>query len=369
MNKNLQIDRIIFELKRGEAIIICDNIKRSHLLLTATETFNEKTFSKHLQLSKSCPNLILSSERSKSLNIISNNPCSLPVNPKWNTSQILNIAFGKKLDPKTKLQGIIEETSDAIKDSLEILKKGKLLPCGVYSLIDRIDYDEIKKFGENHNLLIFDINELKISEEDKSFTANIVTKVKLPIAKTTESEIVVFKINNDPTEYFCLLIGQANKYQGDKKYIPTVRVHSQCLTGDVFHSLKCDCGEQLNKSLEFMAQKNEGILIYLPQEGRNIGLINKLRAYKLQEDGLDTIEANMTLGFQDDERTYEAAVAILKKFKISKIKLITNNPNKINEVEKKGIKIVERIALDIKSNLFNSDYIKTKINKGGHIKN
>ena len=163
------------------------------------------------------------------------------------------------------------------------------------------------------------------------------TRVKLPIQKTNDSEVVVFRLDGDSTEYFCLIIGKAKNHSEIENYVPTVRVHSQCLTGDVFHSLKCDCGEQLDKSLKLMANNNEGILIYLPQEGRNIGLINKLRAYKLQEDGLDTVEANMTLGFKDDERTYEAAIAILKKLDIKEIKLITNNPNKIVDVEQKGI--------------------------------
>ena len=101
-----------------------------------------------------------------------------------------------------------------------------------------------------------------------------------------------------------------------KKYnpnlFPTVRIHSQCVTGDIFHSLKCDCGEQLNKSLDIMVENGEGVLIYLPQEGRDIGLTNKIRAYKLQEDGLDTVDANLTLGFKDDERSYDVAVSILK---------------------------------------------------------
>ena len=369
MNKNLQLERIIFELKRGEAVILSDNIKRSNLLLSSSENFSETTFSRHLNFSKSYPNLILSSERSRALNIITSNPCSLPINKKWKSEQILNIAFGKKLNSGIDLQGIIEEKSAIINHSLNILKKGKLLPCGIYSIINRIDFDEIRNLGEKNNLLVFDINDFNKFDENKKSVAEIITRVKLPIQKTTDSEVVVFRLDGDSTEYFCLIIGKARNHSLFKNYVPTVRVHSQCLTGDVFHSLKCDCGEQLDKSLKLMANNNEGILIYLPQEGRNIGLTNKLRAYKLQEDGLDTVEANMTLGFKDDERTYEAAIAILKKLNISKIKLITNNPTKIDDFEHENITVLKRISIKIKTNSFNRNYINTKINKAGHIKN
>ena len=369
MNKNLQLERIIFELKRGECVIIYDNIKRSYILLSSTENFSETTFSKHLNFSKSYPNLILSSERSRSLNIITDNPCSLPINLKWKSEDILNIAFGKRLNSKIDLQGIVEEKSEIIRNSLNILKKGRLLPSGIYSIVNRIDFDGIKDLGIKNNLLVFDINDFSNLKKERDYVAEIVTRVKLPIQKTNDSEVVVFRLDGDSTEYFCLIIGKAKNHNEIENYVPTVRVHSQCLTGDVFHSLKCDCGEQLDKSLELMANNNEGILIYLPQEGRNIGLINKLRAYKLQEDGLDTVEANMTLGFKDDERTYEAAIAILKKLDIKEIKLITNNPNKIVDVEHKGIRVTERIGLEIKTNSFNKNYINTKINKAGHIKN
>merc|ERR1711991_1058930 len=137
----------------------------------------------------------------------------------------------------------------------------------------------------------------------------------------------------------CILIGKINK-KNQSNFSPTVRIHSQCVTGDIFHSLKCDCGEQLNKSLDIMVKNEEGILIYLPQEGRDIGLTNKIRAYKLQEDGLDTIDANLTLGFKDDERSYDVAVEMLKKLNLKTINLISNNPNKIKKLNEDGLKIV-----------------------------
>jgi GTP cyclohydrolase II len=146
--------------------------------------------------------------------------------------------------------------------------------------------------------------------------------------------------------------------------IPLVRVHSECLTGDTLGSLKCDCGEQLDRALNIIS-KEKGILIYHRQEGRNIGLLNKINAYSLQDKGLNTIEANHQLGFEADERTYEIVEFILKHLNIKKVRLLTNNPSKVNSL--KNIEVVERVAIKINPNSYNRDYLKTKKEKMGHI--
>jgi len=182
----------------------------------------------------------------------------------------------------------------------------------------------------------------------------------------------ISEVANLPTKYGEFKI-QAFK-EGQKEHLaifkepfgktPLVRVHSECLTGDALGSLKCDCGEQLEYALKLIA-KEGGILIYHRQEGRNIGLFNKVNAYALQDRGFDTIEANHQLGFSADERTYDIVLTILKHFNIDKIRLLTNNPKKIESL--KGIKIVERIPIKIEPNRFNKDYLSTKKDKMGHI--
>jgi len=147
---------------------------------------------------------------------------------------------------------------------------------------------------------------------------------------------------------------------------PIVRVHSECLTGDAIGSLKCDCRDQLEYALE-LAEKTNGMVIYLRQEGRNIGLLNKINAYALQDKGLNTVEANHQLGFRADERTYEMVTYILKHFNIHKIKLLTNNPDKVNSISDIDIEIVERIPIIMKTNKYNKDYINTKKDDMGHL--
>jgi 3,4-dihydroxy 2-butanone 4-phosphate synthase/GTP cyclohydrolase II len=146
-----------------------------------------------------------------------------------------------------------------------------------------------------------------------------------------------------------------------------VRVHSSCATGDIFHSLRCDCGEQLKIALKKIEKNNCGIVLYMNQEGRGIGLVNKLKAYKLQEKGIDTVDANIDLGFKPDDRDYKIAAQILLSFNVKSICIMTNNPNKIFDLKKYGVNISKRIPIEINPNVFNIKYLKTKKYKMKHI--
>jgi len=171
-----------------------------------------------------------------------------------------------------------------------------------------------------------------------------------------------FKGGGPQEEAVALVRGNVNG-----KTAPLVRVHSQCLTGDVLASLRCDCRAQLELSLKKIGQAPSGILLYLPQEGRGIGLMNKLRAYQLQDGGMDTVEANERLGFAADAREYDFSAQILKKLGAQRIRLLSNNPEKVRQLEKAGIEVVERVACQPRVSKISRAYLKTKKRKMGHL--
>ncbi|HJO16962.1 MAG: GTP cyclohydrolase II [Vicinamibacterales bacterium] len=154
----------------------------------------------------------------------------------------------------------------------------------------------------------------------------------------------------------------------DSESKPLLRIHSECLTGDLLASIRCDCGEQLDQALAAIGEAPAGILIYLRQEGRGIGLLNKLRAYNLQDDGLDTVEANIHLGFEPDERDYSVAVDILEDLGVMAIRLLTNNPNKVAAFERSRVRVIERVPLVVSETAENANYLETKRRRLGHMR-
>ncbi len=188
----------------------------------------------------------------------------------------------------------------------------------------------------------------------------IASRARLPIASAEKAEIVAFRVEGDASEHVALLIGAPAGAP------PLVRIHSECLTGDVLGSLKCDCGPQLDAAIAAIAASGWGILLYLRQEGRGIGLVNKLRAYALQDQGFDTVDANFRLGFGDDERNFGVAAAMLSLLAQDEVRLLTNNPRKVEGLEQAGVKVTERVPLRAGANPHNQHYLDTKRDRSGH---
>lgn len=183
----------------------------------------------------------------------------------------------------------------------------------------------------------------------------------LPLEGMEHTRIASFRSRYSTNVHLALIIGEPDTTA------PLTRIHSSCITGDILGSLRCDCGDQLKMALQQISEAGSGILIYLHQEGRGIGITNKLRAYRLQEQGVDTYDANLMLGFEEDERDFSIAASILKKLGVSRIRLLTNNPHKLAALEKAGITVTERIGLIAPSGRHNHAYLETKARKSGHL--
>jgi 3,4-dihydroxy 2-butanone 4-phosphate synthase/GTP cyclohydrolase II len=219
---------------------------------------------------------------------------------------------------------------------------------------------QLKEVAKKFDLKIISIKDL-IEYRLKSETLiEEVVRIEMP-TKHGHFNMVAFKEKNSLNEHLALVKGSWEK---DEPVL--VRVHSSCFTGDILGSFRCDCGEQLQKAMQMVEKEGKGAIIYMNQEGRGIGLLNKLKAYQLQEMGLDTVEANLHLGFKMDQRDYGLGAQILRHLGINKLKLITNNPTKRVGLEGYGLKIIENVPIEIPSNSFNEKYLQTKKDKMGH---
>lgn len=222
-----------------------------------------------------------------------------------------------------------------------------------------MSFDEIpQKDAKEYESCEFDWNCEKCH---KSLCLRIVAIANFP-SKYGSFRVVAFENNKDGKDHIMVIKGKVI----DAENVLT-RIHSSCVTGDVLGSLRCDCGDQLKKALQMMEEEEQGVLLYMQQGGRGIGLTNKIKAYMYQDRGIDTYDANILLGFPPDPRQYELAAAMLKKFNISHIRLLTNNPQKIRDLEQFGVRINERIPIEIPPNNFNRFYLETKKDKFGHL--
>ena len=197
---------------------------------------------------------------------------------------------------------------------------------------------------------------------DESVAIEFVAKSKLPTA-FGDFEIIVFQDPDTGEEH--LALSQGLDAASTKPIL--VRIHSECLTGDAFGSLKCDCGPQLHSTMKMISDKGQGVILYLRQEGRGIGLTNKIRAYALQDQGHDTVDANLILNLPADARHYDMCTIMLDYLKIKEVRLITNNPLKINALKDLGVNVVDRIAITVGLNIFNQDYLQTKQERMSHM--
>ncbi|MDP3560856.1 MAG: bifunctional 3,4-dihydroxy-2-butanone-4-phosphate synthase/GTP cyclohydrolase II [Legionellaceae bacterium] len=262
-------------------------------------------------------------------------------------------------------RGVLERTGQT-EGSVDLMRIAGLMPAAVICEIMNDDgtmsrREQLVQFAKTHDLLLItiaDLIEYRIRHEQ---LISVVATTRLPLERHGDFSMTLFANELDDAEHFALIKTPTNPHQA-----PLVRIHSECITGDIFGSCKCDCGMQLEQSLAYLAEQG-GVLIYLRQEGRGVGLVNKLKAYSLQDQGYDTVEANVHLGLPIDGRDYAIAFQILKHLGIESVRLLTNNPEKITAMKQYGINVVERIPVLVPTNAENHKYLKTKRDKLGHL--
>jgi GTP cyclohydrolase II len=316
------------------------------------------------RLAGSAPLLVLTAPRLSSLGRVLRDgyPVATIALPEACYGTFSDLAFAQTKPHYFENAAIIAENVGSLADiSAQLLRSAKLVPAALFVRLPLREAAAQERFAQEHNMVVVESRDLEHYSHEAASLVKITARARVPLAVSEDAEVVMFRAEIGGDEHFAVLIGN-----GADEDAPLVRLHSQCITGDILGSLKCDCGEQLQASMKLMADTGGGILVYLAQEGRDIGLLNKMRAYTLQETGMDTVDANHSLGFDTDERLFLPAVRILQALDVSKIQLMTNNPDKISQLKQHGITVVARVPLSLPSNSHNQHYLKTKQDRTGH---
>lgn len=357
------VQRATADLRRGTPVVL--RAPESLVLLPA-ETAGTTGLEEFAALAAETPQLLLSRSRVDRLRLDPASPLNLPV------SDIVALALSRPLLEPALLRGLADPTEelrlpeplrlaascpDAAGVALELAKLARLLPAVLAARIGPDAFAEADAMG----LLAVSEEHIGAFAEQAALSLRKVAETRVPLEDAPDTRVVAFRAPGSGIEHLAILVGPAEACTA-----PLVRIHSECFTGDLLGSLRCDCGPQLRGAIRRMAKEGAGVLLYLAQEGRGIGLLNKLRAYTLQDDGLDTLDANRALGWGADERDYGIAATMLRELGISHVRLLTNNPDKLAALAAHGLTVV-REAHTIAANGVNDGYLATKSARFGHL--
>jgi 3,4-dihydroxy 2-butanone 4-phosphate synthase/GTP cyclohydrolase II len=391
------IPEAIEDIKAGKFVIVVDDEDRENEgdLVMAAEKVTAASINFMARYARGLICMPVTGERLDTLHIpmmASNNtshfgtPFAVAVEAKKGTTTGISAADRARtvqvmVDPKTKPEDILMPghmfplrardggvlvRAGQTEATVDLARMAGLQPAGVCCEIMNEDgtmarMPQLEVFAKKHDLKIISVADLIAYRYRHERLVQRVAEARLP-TPFGDFRVIAYKSSTDTDEHLALVMGDVAT---DAPVL--VRVHSQCLTGDVFHSLRCDCGEQIEMAMKRIAGEGRGVVLYLRQEGRGIGIHNKIKAYALQDEGLDTVEANVTLGFKADQRDYGIGAQILADLGLRNLRLMTNNPKKMSGLESFGLKIIEQLPITTQPNPHNKRYLQTKQKKMGHL--
>jgi GTP cyclohydrolase II len=356
-----QIERAVAELRRGGFVVLRD--AGVALIALAAETVSPESLARLKTLSGAALSLVLTRRRAAALGL-----AEPPTEP--GGAVLLRVAadvaagdLRDLADPGAAATALLPlatataalGTADA---AVELVKLARLLPAAV---VGELPSRGAAALAEREGIVLLDARDITAYQVTAARALRPVSEARVPLADAEDTRIIAFRPSDGGIEHLAILIGDPDPTQP-----VLVRLHSECFTGDLLGSLRCDCGDQLRGAIAEIARAGSGVLLYLAQEGRGIGLVNKLRAYQLQDDGFDTVDANEQLGFDADERVYLPAAEMLRQLGFERVRLLTNNPEKVAALTRCGIGVVERVPHVFPANGHNERYLRTKATRSGH---
>lgn len=355
------VERAAFELRSGRPVFILDDSDNAALLL-ATELATDERIAGLRDLAGGAdPSIVLTHHRAETLKVRLYTPDVVRIPfPDWLTSGQIRQLADPQFDLADPMRGPFMAERDPIPTSVaagvKLAKIARILPSVLCCVVPAV------QIGRSPDIVAVNAADTAGYDIEAASALKRVTAAKVPLEGAENAKVVAFRPADGGIEHLAIVIGDP-----EPPGPALVRLHSECFTGDLLGSLKCDCGDQLKGAIEQIGKEGSGILLYLAQEGRGIGLINKLRAYALQDQGFDTVEANQRLGFEDDERVFLAAAEMLRQLGFSSVRLLTNNPRKVSQLEDYGVEVTERVAHTYPTNVHNERYLSIKAEKSGHI--
>ena len=365
----LAVDRAVSEIRRGRSVTV-RGAGGIAVLVGAAEAISPEALAEIRTISHSAPILAITARRAAVLGLAETVGKIVTIT----TGEEMSAEFVRDIaDPlsdnvhtdaqKATLTVTVKETPtyDCESAAVALMKLARLLPAAVTAEITDPTADDLAAWTGRHDILLVDAGDIFQYDGTAARTLRAVSRARVPLSDADETRIIAFRPADGGFEHLAIVIGDP----GPGEPVLT-RLHSECFTGDLLGSLRCDCGDQLRGAIKDIGNAGVGVLIYLAQEGRGIGLVNKLRAYELQDRGFDTMDANEQLGFDADERIYLPAARILRLFGFESVRLMTNNPDKVRALSNCGITVDERVPHAFPSNKHNESYLRTKAARGGH---